>query len=453
MNKLDISPKIEPYLEHPLVQKISSDVLADLDTPDLNNAIRAESQIIQGLRELAEKRNNLGVTRLHPGNFGSSINIGRALTFTDVATYRHNVKEICDEVYNFVPAKRSQFIQNLNNKIIPALVQDGIIKLSPSGNNVVETMPYPVASKYYTYIHLLKKPKLYTQQINHFEIIHNVQDFPQLKSQLEADSSVHTYFNRDYSALEEIDVIRSHNVGGREYSFAKTYITGEKSFDTWLSVLETSDPIRMGFRELLVLTGELGGFVTLSEIAEATGKDIRIANRLIRHVDNLGLAQRTHNLQLETALCRPTSGTLLNMNYTELSNAPAILSLIRSEPCAVKVLQDLHDNRILDEDELISKYGMDSVQKIVNTLEPIGIVSSDALREAKLEVVRNRGIRCYLSDVLAIAANTRKIIDPEYDLSGRLKGMIEDMNEDTVHKTVIQAKLDYYHEKINEIKH
>ena len=208
-------PRIfDPYLEHPLV-KARLDQLEVLDSPDLNKIIRAEDLMIRGVRDFYLNPAKKG--RLSPGQFSSSILLARGLGVLDVAHYTSNVSDIYNYVWKLTPttAKRPAFNQNMKTSVIPRLASGGFVVFDSSLQQVVNYMPYPVASKLFVQKNLIEIPRLLQEQGNHYSIIGGVQDFPKLKSDLETISPQQGTFGRDYNALSEIDIIREQEIRNR----------------------------------------------------------------------------------------------------------------------------------------------------------------------------------------------------------------------------------------------
>jgi len=435
---------VKPYLDHPMVESKNESDLEVLDEKELNNVIRAEDQIIRGVREYyldSEKQK-----RLNPGQFSSSILIARGLAFLDIAHYKKNVMDICDEVWKITPTttKRSSFNQNIKSSIIPRLEKNGLIEFNSDKQNVINLIPYPIGSKLFVQKNLLEIPRLYQEQINHFDIIRNIQDFPELTFEIQSNSPHPKSFERDFNALEEIDVIRSQTINNRDFTFAKTFLTGEQSSEAWLKVLETADNVRTGLKALMDIQGDFGGFISHSEIVQSTGWNSRAVNRLMRTINNIGISDKTYTLDMEDALSRPTSGTLLNMNYHELNNAQAILVLTRSVPTSIDILYKLQKQSKLSEEELMDEFGINSVQKVRNILQTIGVISKEALQEGILERVSFRGNKQFLSDVLAVSANSRHVLDPDYDVNKKLEPMFNKIDEDRLQRESKQISLEFY---------
>ena len=435
---------VKPYLDHPMVESKNESDLEVLDEKELNNVIRAEDQIIRGVREYyldSEKQK-----RLNPGQFSSSILIARGLAFLDIAHYKKNVMDICDEVWKITPTttKRSSFNQNIKSSIIPRLEKNGLIEFNSDKQNVINFIPYPIGSKLFVQKNLLEIPRLYKEQINHFDIIRNIQDFPELTFEIQSNSPHPQSFERDFNALEEIDVIRSQTINNRDFTFAKTFLTGEQSSEAWLKVLETADNVRTGLKALMDIQGDFGGFISHSEIVQSTGWNSRAVNRLMRTINNIGISDKTYTLDMEDALSRPTSGTLLNMNYHELNNAQAILVLTRSVPTSIDILYKLQKQSNISEEELMDEFGINSVQRVRNVLQTIGVISKEALQEGILERVPFRGNKQFLSDVLAVSANSRHVLDPDYDVNKKLEPMFNKIDEDRLQRESKQISLEFY---------
>ena len=190
---------VRPYLDHPMVESKNKSDLYVLDEKELNNVIRAEDQIIRGVREYYLD-SEIQTKRLNPGQFSSSILIARGLAFLDIAHSNKNVMDICNEVWKITPTttKRSSFNQNIKNSIIPRLEKNGLIEFNSDKQNVINCIPYPIGSKLFVQKNLLEIPKLYQEQINHFDIIRNIQDFPELTIELQSNSSHPQSFERDF---------------------------------------------------------------------------------------------------------------------------------------------------------------------------------------------------------------------------------------------------------------
>jgi hypothetical protein len=442
-----------PYLSDPMVQKIPERSLSHLNDPELNDVIRALDQITRGVRDFS---------RVHPlrshqtttGRFSATISIARALAFLDTAHSTQSVNEIVERIWNVTPTttQRKSFNDSVYGTVMSNMISSGTIQFDTSKQRVQQVMPYPVSSKLYIYDHFLHKPAIFDQQKNHFNIIHSVQDFPELTSVLETNAPNPGDFPRDLSALQSIDVILPYNIGGRPFTFSQTYISGEKSFKTWEAVLESVDNVRIGLRELLVIQGDMGGYITQTEISEITGMPPRIVNRLIRNISNMGLALKTRTLQMGDALSRPTSGTLLNMNYYEYNNATDILRLIRSVPDSRSILETLRRHGTLSEDDLLDEYEVSIVQSVRNTLDGMGLISKEPLSDGILVIAPNKNGQKFLFDVLAVAANSRIITDPDYDIKNKLSAMFEKVDEDKLNKVTGQLTFDFFKAQEDELR-
>lgn len=445
---------IQPYLTHPLVSKMRESDLELLDTPLLNNIIRSEDLMIRGVREYYLNTSNQ--ERLNPGQFSSSILLARGLVFLDVAHYNQDVQNICNNVWRITPttAKRASFNQNINKSVIPRLEYCGIIEFDSAKQHIIDYMPYPVGSKLFVQKNLIENPKLLEEQSNHYSIIGGVQDFPELTSVLETNSKQQQYFSRDYNALKEIVVIREQEIRGRSYTFSSHFLAGDKSTSIWLQLLEdVSDSYRIALKSLMDLLGDLGGFVSHHEIVDATGLKAREVNYLMRNIDNLGISQRTHTLDMEDALSRITSGTLLGMNYHDLNNAQSLLVLMRQVPEAVEMLNLLQSNGILVEDELTEKFdSVVPVQKTRNSLSSIGLIKPDKIYEGIWELTPNKGNDKFISDVLAVTAHSRHVLPPDLDLTNILEDQFKNMDQEKFRRGAEQLKLDAFSIAVDESK-
>ena len=268
----------------------------------------------------------------------------------------------------------------MKTSVIRRLDECGIIEFDSDKHNVVNFMPYPIGSKLFVQKNLQEIPKLFEEQANHYIITSEVQDFPILTCRLEANIPLlHQHnFTRDYSALMEIDAIRAQEVRGRNFTFSRSFLIGEKSSVTWLQVLEeTTDNVRIALRSLLELQGNYGGFISKQEIMKATNWKERYVSQLMRYVNYLGIVKRAHTLDMKDALSRITSGTLLNLNYRELDNAESILILARDVPETIDIMNKLQKEKEVGEDDLIDEFNSIAVQQVKNSLEKIGLIKPD----------------------------------------------------------------------------
>ena len=436
---------VKPYLDHPMVQELPEGCLEVLDEDELNNVIRAEDDIIRGVREYyLSSAGDSG--RLSPGQFSSSVLIARGFAFLDESHYKKDVKEIRDGVWKKTPttAKRPAFNTNIKNSTIPRLEETGLVKFNSDYSSVEDCIPYPIGSKLFVQKQLLEVPRLYEEQINHFHIIKKVQDFPELTNVISSDAPKSMNFDRDYHALNEIDAIRPYAIKGREYTFSKHFMAGANSIDTWETVLDTTDQFRIGIKAIMDLQGDFGGFISHSELVQSTKLNSRAANRLIRAIDTIGISRRTHTLEMEDALSRPTAGTLLNMGYTELNNAQSALVLTRSVPDATTMLNMLNTKLTLNEDELIEEFGIISVQKVRNTLESIGVIKREDSYDGVMNLVPFKGNEKFLSDVLAVSARSRHILDSDDVIDDDLVTVFKDIPESKMKALTEQVTFDYF---------
>ncbi len=437
---------IRPYLDHPLVKSKKESDLEVLDSQGLNNIIRAEDQIIRGVREYYLDKTKSESGRLTPSQFSSSILLARGLAFLDVAHYKQNVSDIYNDVWDITPttAKRASFNTNMRDSIMPRLEDGGLVEFDASKQSIVNYVPYPVGSKLFVQKNLVENTKLMMEQANHYQIINTIQDFPELTTTIEAKAPQSQYFKRDFTALSEIDILRVQEMRGRQFAFSKGFLTSEKASEKWLQVLDTADTARVALKSILDLQGIYGGFISHEEIVKATEWNSRGVNSLIRHIDNLGIAQSTHTLDMKDALSRPTTGTLLNMNYLELNNAESILSFAREVPETIDILNKLRTHNQISEDELLDQYEIAPTQRVRNTLKTIGLIRADRLSDAIWELVPFRGNDKFISDVLTVAAHSRHVLAPDYDPTGILKDNFKKLDEAKLRKETDQMKLDFF---------
>lgn len=291
-------------------------------------------------------------------------------------------------------------------------------------------------------------------QANHYSIIGDVQDFPELTSVLETNSPEPSTFKRDYKALFEIDNIRDQVIGNRSYTFSTCFLAREKSASTWLQLLsDASDNYRIALKSLMDLQGDFGGYLSHQEIVAATGLKERDVSWIMRNIDNLEISQIVHTLE-GNALSRITSGTLLNMNYRDLVNAQSILVLTRQEPRSIEMLNILQDNKQLVEDDLTDKYeSAIPVQRTINSLMSIGLIRQKGrTNEGIYELTPLKGNEKFIDDVLAVAAHSRHVIDPDYDITKSLDEQYSGMDEEKFKRGTEQLQLDYFKEAEEELR-
>lgn len=453
-----IPEKLKPYLDHPLVSDKKTSDLELLDEKELNNVLQASDLIFRGVKEYSRDP-FVSTRRLQLKNFGISIQIARALAFLDLALSNEDVKTIVNEGYRITKAstkdeKQSHYTYNKNMKdsVIPRLLKNGLVRFNTSGSVVTDVIPYPVGSKLYVYKEFLEsKPRYYLEQINQFTILNNVQHFPELKTELEINASNPLNFDRDYTALEDIDIIRSRQVRGREFTLSKHYLTGERSEKVWETVLDTADAGRIGLKHLMDKIGELGGYASMSELSSMSSLGAKKTNRLIRRINTLGLAQRVPNIDFDDGLSRATSGTKLNSNYKELSNAQSILLLTRSYQEAIPILYKLQKRGSINEDELIEEFDPATVSKVIHMLNKIGAIRPlKSSNDDTYEIVPYKECDEFLADVLAVSANTRRILGDEISIQRTLEEYFknyddEKMKSDT-EKIIQEFTLEIDHE-------
>jgi len=363
------------------------------------------------------------------------------------------VDAIIERIYaNTKTTNRQSAVKNILTSTIPKLLKNGLIELDRYDKNVIDVMPYPVSSKLFVLKELLGNQYLLSQQINQFDILGKVQYFPELTSNLSTDAKNPATFLRDFNALSEVDVIRNRTITGRDFTLAKAYLLDNKtSYEIWATVLETGDHVRQGLKELMIYLGQLGGFASQSELARMTTMNMRLVNRLIRRVDGIGLAQRSHTLEMEDALSRPID-TKIPLNYIQLKNAEAMLTLCRSVPESATILEKLRNDKIIDEDCLIEEFDASSVGKVRNALAEIGVINEQSLIDDVWEITPNKESEDFLLEVLTIAANSRRILGENIEINRKLEDYFKDVNEDRLVKTAESVEKDFLIEMKNKVK-
>jgi len=449
MPKSPISDRVKPYLDDPLVTKIQDRDLAQLDSPLLNEIIASVDLNLRGLKDVYDDGNTNSAR--HCGRFSSTIMISRGWEFLDHAHSTTNVDIIVDRICkNSTTTSTPGIYKNVKEKVLPRLISDGSLELSDDGRFVKRVMPYPVSSKYHVLKHVLQNRVLITQQINQFTIPSRVQFFPQVTDSLLDRSKQKQFFTRDYDALVSVDVIRPRVINNRDYTLAKAYLCDDKQLFRWQSVLETSDPIRLGFKELLEAQGEYGGFISQSEIVQMLSTNPRIASRLIRHADQMGLAEQTHTLYFEDALSRQISGTKLVLNFHQLKNVGTLLTLCRSMPDAVKILKSLRVNNEVNEIDLLSEFNPIDVGKLRNTLIDVGCVSKENWDKDEIwTIVPNKEVEDCLLEIETLLAKSRRITEDESNINRLSDYFPKDVDEDRIRREV--EKIDK--EFIDDIGH
>jgi hypothetical protein len=434
MQKPPISDRIKPYLDDPLVNKIRNNDLAELDSPILNEMIASVDLNLRGLKDIYDDGNTNSAR--HAGHFSSTIMISRGWEFLDHAHSTANVDIIVDRICkNSTTTSTANVYKNIRDKVIPRLINDGSLELSEDYRFVESVMPYPVSSKYHVLKNVLQNSVLLNQQLNQFTIPSRVQYFPQITESLFDRSMRKDFFDRDYNALVSIDVIRPRVIKNRDYTLAKAYFCDDKQIFRWQSVLETSDPIRLGFKELLEAQGEYGGFISQTEIVQMLTTNPRIASRLIRHADQMGLAERTHTLYFEDALSRQISGTKLVLNFHQLKNVGTVLTLCRSIPDAVKMLKSLRVNNEINEIDLISEFDPVDVSKLRNTLIDVGCISKDNCdRDEIWTIVPNKEVEDCLLEIETLLVQSRRITEEGSNINRLDEFFPKDVNDDDIRR-------------------
>jgi len=214
--------------------------------------------------------------------------------------------------------------------------------------------------------------------------------------------------------------------------------------------VKTSDPIRLGFKELLEAQGEYGGFISQTEIVQMLSTNPRIASRLIRHADQMGLAEHTHTLYFEDALSRQISGTKLVLNFHQLKNVGTILTLCRSIPDAVSILKSLRVNNEINEIELLSQFNPIDVGKLRNTLIDVGCISKEIWDKDEIwEIVQNKEVGDCLLEIETLLAQSRRITEDGSNVNRLDEFFPKDVDEDKIRREV--EKID--NEFIDDVGH
>jgi len=398
-----MSDLFKPYLSDPMVQNII-DELDTLNEPNLNKMIVSVDWIISSLRDYYAKG------RVKPvGRFSASVFMSRGMLFLDRAHSTKNIDDIINYVFtNTRTATDKNIIRNIQEVTIPRLVGLGLIELDDSGRTVTGVMPYPVSSKYFVRKNVVGK--LFDQQINQFAILASVQDFPVERDQLASSAPRQELFERDHNALSEIDVIRNKAYNGVPYTVAKDYLmTNKESLDVWKAILEASGPVRAAFRDLMVLQGDLGGYISEQDIIAYLGWKPRAIYKMFRRADSLGLSKLTRTLNWEDALIRPIAGSKLTYNFTQLNGAPQILTLTRWVPDSVDILEKLYRAGSIQSDELLNEFNPSTVGKIEHVLTEIGVLEADKINEGLWNVAKNKGCEELLLEANTIAVKSRRI--------------------------------------------
>lgn len=428
MEPPELPPFINPYRDHPLVKAIRPRDLTDLDGTLLNSVIQAEDLINRSLNEYfkADK-----IKRLHSGHFGSSVQIARAWSVLDLAHPSCNVSDVVNKVYNLTKTTNEpQFLKNMYESVLPRLEKNNLITLNKTKKIITDVIPYAIGSKVYVKNELLAKTTLYNQQINQFTILNEVQYSPALKATLQADASNKGYFDRDYEALSEIEVIRTRSIRNRDFTLSKAYLTGDRSLEVWNTILESGERTRTGLKEFLDIQGNLGGCVSQSEFSRLTSKNMRLVGSLMRRIDALGISQRVQTLELEDALSRPISGTRLNLNYQKLNNAQSFLIFARSVPETPEIVHRVQCDQVFNEDALSGEFDPRSVSKVKNSLQNIGVLIEEDGSEGMWSVAQNNESNLFLEDFLRVSANTRSILGDNIEINRKLEEFFPDTEAD-----------------------
>lgn len=445
MSKSELPGIVQPYIEHPLIKDRKPSDFTSIDDEPLNKIIRSVDLILRGLRENYFKGQTTR-TRLSAGQFSSSILISRGWLFLDTAHATNDVDTIIERIYKSTKTTtRPNVVRNVRESTIPRLKKNGLLELDESDKTVVKVMPYPISSKLFVLKEFMDNKLLFNKQINQFDILGKVQYFPELTSSLETDAKNSQYFKRDYTALSDIDVVRNRAIRGRDFTLAKAYLVdNESSYDIWATVLETGDHVRKGLKELMELLGQLGGFASQSELNRMLNRNTRMVNRLIRRVDSIGLAQRSHTAEFEDALSRPIE---TRFNYHQLNNAETMLTLCRSVPEAAEMLEKLRSEQRIEEDSLLNEFDPISVGKVRNYLSEIGVITEKSLENDLLwEIAPDKESIEFLSEVLAIVANSRKVLGVDIEINRKLEDYFKNVDEDSLERATKDLEKDVLEE-------
>ncbi|PXF61940.1 MAG: hypothetical protein C4B59_01555 [Candidatus Methanogaster sp.] len=446
MSKSELPGIVQPYRKHPLIKDRNPSDFASIDDEPLNKIIRSVDLILRGLRENYFKGQTTK-TKLSAGQFSSSVMIARGWLFLDTAHATNDMDTIIERIYKSTKTTtRPNVVKNIRDSTIPRLKSNGLLELNGSDKSVIEVMPYPISSKLFVLKEFMNNERLFNQQINQFDILGKVQYFPELTSSLDMDASNPQYFARDYGALSEIDVIRNRAIRGRDFTLAKAYLVdNERSYDIWATVLETGEHVRKGLKELMELLGQLGGFASQSELNRMLNRNTRVVNRLIRRVDSIGLAQRSHTAEFEDALSRPIE-TRVPFNYHQLNNAETMLTLCRSVPEASEMLEKLRSEPRIEEDSLLNEFDPISVGKVRNYLSEIGVITEKGLEKDLWEIAPDKEGIEFLSEVLTIVANSRKVLGEDIEINRKLEDYFKDVDTDSLEKTLGNVEKDVLEE-------
>jgi len=445
---ISLSDTFKPYLADPMVEGIIDD-LDKLDDPRLNKMIVSVDWIINGLRDFYSKNYNKGV-KLQTRNFSASILMSRGMLFLDRAHSTKNVDEIIGYVYkNTITGEEKSIINNIQSSTIPRLIQLRLIELGADGRIINNVMPYPVSSKYFVYKSVVGE--LYRQQINQFEILADVQDFPVERNVLAANVSNKEYFERDYNAISGIDVIRDKVYNNVPYAVAKDFImTNKESLDIWKAILETGSPVRKSFRDLMVLQGQLGGYITEQDAKDNFGWNQRIIYKMFRSTDSHGLAKLTRTLNWEDALVRPISGSKLAFNYTHLNCPQELLTLTRRAPESIEILEKLYNKKSVPTDDLLTDFP-GTVSKTEHILREVGVLDEDKLKDGSWCIAKNKECEDFLLEVKTIAARSRRILEAK-GTQKKLSDYSKYLNDKTIETDSKKLQEEYDKEFGNMLK-
>lgn len=439
--------KLAPYKHHPLVRNIE-DKVPNILSQECTDVLKVEDLLISGIRDTyrdGTSKSSSSGRDLNPGAFSGTIRIARGLACIDTAHITPHISEFAQYVIRVTPTNRniSSIRNNVNQDILPLLQKMGIV-VTDEQNLVTDVMPYPVASRYYVQEQFLNNQKLRQNQENHFTIVKQSMDFPTLKNEIKAGVHNNETFTRDYAALQDYDIIRPAYIRGNEYVFTKDYITrSEEARKTFEIILDSTDTLRLPYRDIMTALGNCGGFMTSGEVSAMTGLTARATSHLLRLTDKLGLGKLSCTMDMTDAIVRPMTGTLLNRNYLEFENAASILPIVRYEESAAEILNMLVSKGMVGVDDL---YTMElpslTIERVGNALKKIGILDYQGYLEGNYVLVKNKEAEEFLRDVLTVHSGSRRVIPPERDSIPMLDSF-KDRNMTDLEKSITKLQAEF----------
>ncbi|MEA1894800.1 MAG: hypothetical protein U9N36_06315 [Euryarchaeota archaeon] len=162
-------------------------------------------------------------------------------------------------------------------------------------------------------------------------------------------------------------------------------------------------------------------------------------------MDSIGLAQRSHTAEFEDALSRPID-TRIPFNYHQLTNAETMLTLCRSVPEASEMLEKIRSEPRIEEDSLLNEFDPISVGKVRNYLSEIGVITEKGLEKDVWEIAPDKESIEFLSEVLTIVANSRKVLGEDIEINRKLEDYFKDVDTDSIEKTLGDVEKDVLEE-------